>query len=96
MGCMMAALKLPAYVVDYTTKTIDAVLSPAAINGQVVEVDVYARNDVSQRLMATGQRVQHDGDKFRVTVQTANGESTDDWSYTIIRESAGRSRKLKR
>jgi len=92
----MAALKLPAYVVDYTTKTIDAVLSPAAINGQQVEVDVYARNDVSKRLMAMGQRVQHDGDKFRVTVTTEGGEEVDDWSYTIIRESAGRSRKLKR
>ncbi len=92
----MAALKLPAYVVDYTTKTIDAVLSPAAINGQQVEVDVYARNDVSKRLMATGQRVQNDGDKFRVTVTTELGAEVDDWSYTIIRESAGRSRKLKR
>ena len=37
-----------------------------------------------------------DGDMFRVSVTTGAGSHSDDWSYTILRESAGRSRKMKK
>ncbi|MFZ6657058.1 hypothetical protein [Undibacterium sp. TJN19] len=92
----MAGLKLPTYVLEYTTKTIDSVLSPAALEGQSVEVDVYERNDVSKKHVASGQRIKGEGDMFRVSVTTDAGPHADEWSYTILRESAGRSRKLKK
>ncbi|MFZ6743886.1 hypothetical protein ACO0LC_11710 [Undibacterium sp. JH2W] len=88
----MAGLTLPTYVLEYTTKTIDAVLSQAALEGNEVEVDVYERSDVSKKHVALGKRMKGDGDMFRVSV----GAHSDDWSYTILRESAGRSRKLKK
>lgn len=93
----MAGLKLPTYVLEYTTKTIDAVLSQAALEGSEVEIDVYERSDVSKRHTASGKRLKEgDGDMFRVSVTTPNGSHSDDWNYTILRESAGRSRKMKR
>ncbi|MFZ6734485.1 hypothetical protein ACO0LG_21320 [Undibacterium sp. Ji42W] len=88
----MAGLTLPTYVLEYTTKTIDAVLSQAALEGSEVEVDVYERSDVSKKHVALGKRLKGDSDMFRVSV----GSHDDDWNYTILRESAGRSRKLKK
>ncbi|PXX39713.1 hypothetical protein [Undibacterium pigrum] len=88
----MAGLTLPTYVLEYTTKTIDAVLSQAALEGNEVEVDVYERSDVSKKHVALGKRLKGDNDMFRVSV----GSHDDDWNYTILRESAGRSRKLKK
>ncbi|MFZ6640538.1 hypothetical protein ACO0LL_12395 [Undibacterium sp. TC4M20W] len=88
----MAGLTLPTYVLEYTTKTIDAVLSQAALEGNEVEVDVYERSDVSKKHVALGKRLKGDSDMFRVSV----GSHDDDWNYTILRESAGRSRKLKK
>ncbi|MBC3908646.1 MULTISPECIES: hypothetical protein [Undibacterium] len=92
----MAGLTLPTYVLEYTTKTIDAVLSQAALEGNEVEVDVYERSDVSKKHVASGKRMKGDGDMFRVSVTTGAGSHSDDWSYTILRESAGRSRKMKK
>ena len=92
----MAGLTLPTYVLEYTTKTIDAVLSQVALEGGEVEVDVYERSDVSKKHVASGKRIKGEGDMFRVSVTTAGGAHSDDWSYTILRESAGRSRKLKK
>ncbi|BBB60065.1 hypothetical protein UNDKW_1792 [Undibacterium sp. KW1] len=88
----MAGLTLPTYVLEYTTKTIDAVLSQAALEGNEVEVDVYERSDVSKKHVALGKRLKGDSDMFRVSV----GSHDDDWNYTILRESAGRSRKMKK
>ncbi|BBB66069.1 hypothetical protein UNDYM_1816 [Undibacterium sp. YM2] len=88
----MAGLTLPTYVLEYTTKTIDAVLSQAALEGNEVEVDVYERSDVSKKHVALGKRLKSDSDMFRVSV----GSHDDDWNYTILRESAGRSRKMKK
>ncbi|MFZ6875106.1 hypothetical protein ACO0LF_23830 [Undibacterium sp. Di27W] len=88
----MAGLTLPTYVLEYTTKTIDAVLSQTALEGNEVEVDVYERSDVSKKHVALGKRLKGDSDMFRVSV----GAHNDDWNYTILRESAGRSRKLKK
>lgn len=92
----MAGLTLPTYVLEYTTKTIDAVLSQSALEGQEVEIDVYERSDVNKKHVALGKRIKGDGDIFRVSVDTGAGSHSDDWSYTILRESAGRSRKIKR
>ncbi|MFZ6769007.1 hypothetical protein ACO0LM_18285 [Undibacterium sp. Di26W] len=92
----MAGLKLPTYILEYTTKTIDAVLSQTALEGNEVEIDVYERMDASKKHTASGIRVKGDGDMFRVSVKTASGSHSDDWNYTILRESAGRSRKMKK
>lgn len=92
----MASLKPPAYVLEYTTKTIDAVLSPAALEGKQVEVDVYERIDVSKKHVASGLRIKGVNDMFRVSVSTGNGTHSDEWDYTILRDSAGRARKMKK
>ncbi|MCH8622142.1 hypothetical protein [Undibacterium sp. TS12] len=92
----MAGLTLPTYVLEYTTKTIDAVLSQTALEGGEVEIDVYERNDASKKHVASGKRLKGEGDMFRVSVSTGAGQHSDDWNYTILRESAGRSRKMKK
>ncbi|MFZ6844382.1 hypothetical protein [Undibacterium sp. RuTC16W] len=92
----MGGLTLPTYVLEYTTKTIDSVLSQAALEGSEVEVDVYERRDASRKHVALGQRLKDEDDTFRVTVNTELGLHNDEWNYTILRESAGRSRKMKK
>ncbi|MBC3918932.1 hypothetical protein H8L32_15685 [Undibacterium sp. CY18W] len=92
----MAGFTLPTYVLEYTTKTIDAVLSQAALEGNEVEIDVYERSDVNKKHTASGKRLKDDNDMFRVSVTTPGGQHSDDWNYTILRESAGRSRKMKK
>lgn len=92
----MGIPKPPLYVLEYTTKTIDSVLSAAALDGDNVEVDVYDRRDVSKKHVATGRRVKGEDDSFLVSVDTGNGIHEDEWNYTILRESAGRSKKVKR
>ena len=92
----MSALVLPKYVLEYTIKTTDAVLSQAALQGHEVEIDVYDRSDVAKRHVAVGQRLSGEGDMFRVTVVTDSGSHSDEWNYTILRDSAGRSRKMKK
>lgn len=92
----MASLKPPVYVLEYTPRTIDAVLSPAALEGKAVEVDVYERIDVSKKHVASGQRIKGEDDMFRVSVDTGNGAHSDEWNYTILRDSAGRARKMKK
>ena len=85
-------IKIPRFVLEYTHKTIDAVLSPAALQGQQVEVDVYDRTDVNRRYVGIGQRINGDEDIFRVVVNEASVDHTDEWNYTLLRESASRSR----
>ena len=85
-------IKIPRFVLEYTHKTVDAVLSPAALQGQEVEVDVYDRTDVNRRCTGIGHRINGDEDIFRVVVADGNGEHTDEWNYTLLRESASRSR----
>ncbi|MFZ6673731.1 hypothetical protein [Undibacterium sp. Xuan67W] len=92
----MGGLTLPTYVLEYTAKTIDSVLSQAALEGSQVEVDVYERHDVSKKHVALGQRLKDVDDTFRVSVNTESGLHNDEWNYTILRESAGRSRKMKK
>jgi hypothetical protein len=46
----MGSFVAPLYVLDYTTKTINAVLSPAALEGKEVEVDVYDRRDAGKNI----------------------------------------------
>ena len=91
----MASLKPPVYVLEYTAKTIGAVLSAAALEGKQVEVDVYERIDASKKHVAAGQRIKDGSDMFRVSVSTGNGMHSDEWDYTILRDSAGRARKMK-
>ncbi|MFZ6751304.1 hypothetical protein [Undibacterium sp. Ren11W] len=89
----MSAFSMPVYMVDFTPKTIAAVLSPAAIDGSEVEVDVYARTDVSQKLIAKGQRLKDADDNFRIIVSGDGVNNQHDWNFTILRDSADRSRK---
>ncbi|MCU6432993.1 hypothetical protein LPB67_04275 [Undibacterium sp. Jales W-56] len=92
----MGGLTLPTYVLEYTSKTIDSVLSQDAMEGNQVEVDVYERHDVSKKYVASGQRLKDGKDTFRVSVTTESGVCNDEWNYTILRESAGRSRKMRK
>lgn len=89
----MGAFAMPIYMVDFTPKTIAALTSPAAIGGTEVEVDVYDRNDVNLKFEAKGQRVKEDQDMFRIIVAADNVNNQHDWNFTILRESADRSRK---
>ncbi|MES2047892.1 MAG: hypothetical protein V4447_05805 [Pseudomonadota bacterium] len=89
----MGAFAMPIYMVDFTPKSIAALTSPAAIAGTEVEVDVYDRNDVTLKLEAKGQRVKEDQDMFRIIVDSNGVHNEHDWNYTILRESADRSRK---
>ncbi|MET3119066.1 hypothetical protein AAKU64_003305 [Undibacterium sp. GrIS 1.8] len=92
----MVGFTLPVFVLDYTLKTIDSILSQSGLEGKEVEVDVYERSDVNKKHIASGQRIKGEDDLFKVTVNTDAGLHTDEWNYTILRESAGRSRKLKK
>jgi hypothetical protein len=89
----MSAFAMPIYMVDFTPKSIAALTSPAAISGTEVEVDVYDRNDVTLKLEAKGQRVKEDQDMFRIIVDSNGINNQHDWNFTILRESADRSRK---
>ncbi len=89
----MGAFAMPIYMVDFTPKSIAALTSPAAISGMEVEVDVYDRNDVTLKLEAKGQRVKEDQDMFRIIVASNGIHNEHDWNFTILRESADRSRK---
>lgn len=89
----MGAFSMPIYMVDFTPKSIAALSSPAAIDGTEVEVDVYDRNDVTLKLEAKGQRVKEDQDMFRIIVDSNGIHNEHDWNFTILRESADRSRK---
>jgi hypothetical protein len=89
----MGAFAMPIYMVDFTPKSIAALTSPAAISGTEVEVDVYDRNDVTLKLEAKGQRVKEDQDMFRIIVDSNGINNEHDWNFTILRESADRSRK---
>ena len=89
----MGAFAMPIYMVDFTPKSIAALTSPAAIEGADVEVDVYDRNDVTLKLEAKGHRLKEDKDMFRIIVSSDGINNEHDWNYTILRESADRSRK---
>jgi hypothetical protein len=89
----MSAFAMPVYMLEFTPRTISSLLSPAAIEGNVVELDVYDRNDLAIKLEATGQRLKSAPDLFRITT-TYNGVTNEhDWNFTILRESADRGRK---
>ncbi|MFZ6690401.1 hypothetical protein [Undibacterium sp. SXout20W] len=92
----MTGLTMPLYVLEYTVKTVNSLLSPAALEGKEVEVDVYDRRDVEKKHTGIGRRIPGDDDFFRVRVALDSGEHEDEWNYTILRESAGRSRKTKK
>lgn len=89
----MGAFAMPIYMVDFTPKSIAALSSPAAIEGTEVELDVYDRNDVTIKLEAKGQRVKEDQDMFRIIVASNGINNQHDWNFTILRDSADRSRK---
>lgn len=89
----MGAFAMPVYMVDFTPKTIAALTSPAAIEGAEVELDVYDRKDVNLKLEAKGQRLKDNQEMFRITVASDGVHNAHDWNFTILRESADRSRK---
>ena len=91
----MAAFAMPVYMLDYTPKTISALLSPTAIEGKEVEVDVYDKNNLELKLQAKGQRVVNDPDLFKITTEYNGKVNEHDWNFTILRDSADRSRKKK-
>ncbi len=89
----MGAFAMPVYMLDFTPKTIASLLSPAAIDGDVVEVDVYDRNDLELKLQAKGQRSKSDPEMFKITTEYNGKVNEHEWNFTILRESADRSRK---
>ncbi|MDO9193278.1 MAG: hypothetical protein Q7U12_10305 [Undibacterium sp.] len=89
----MGAFAMPVYMVDFTPKTIAALTSPAAIAGTEVDLDVYDRKDANLKLEAKGQRLKENQDMFRIVVQSDDINNQHDWDFTILRESADRSRK---
>ncbi|MBC3881105.1 hypothetical protein H8K35_00675 [Undibacterium sp. LX40W] len=89
----MSAFAMPVYMLEFTPKTIASLLSPAAIDGAVVELDVYDRNDLEIKVPATGQRLKAEPDMFRITTVYDGKTNEHDWNFTILRESADRSRK---
>ena len=89
----MGAFAMPIYMVDFTPKTITALTSPAAIDGTEVDLDVYDRKDVNLKLEAKGHRVKDNQDMFRIIVASEGIHNEHDWNFTILRESADRSRK---
>ena len=91
----MNAFAMPVYMLEFTPKTIASLLSQAAIEGSLVELDVYARNDLAVKLEASGQRVKATPELFRITTVHNGVPNEHDWNFTILRESADRSRKKK-
>lgn len=91
----MSGFAMPVYMLEFTPKTIASLLSQAAIEGTVVELDVYARNDLAVKLEARGQRLKATPDLFRITTVRDGVTNEHDWNFTILRESADRSRKKK-
>lgn len=89
----MTAFAMPVYMLEYTPRTIASLLSPAAIDGQVVEVDVYDRSDLAIKLSATGKRVKAEPEMFCITTVYNGVTNEHNWNFTILRESADRSRK---
>ena len=89
----MVAFAMPVYMLDYTPKTIVSLLSAEAIDGNVVTLDVYDRKNLDLKLSATGQRLSATPDLFRVITEHEGVKNEHDWNFTILRESADRSRK---
>ncbi|MFZ6801775.1 hypothetical protein [Undibacterium sp. Di24W] len=89
----MGAFAMPVYMLEFTPKTIASLLSQHAIDGVEIELDVYNKNDLTIKLEAKGQRLKSDPDLFRI-ITVHNGVTNEhDWNFTILRESADRSRK---
>lgn len=86
---------MPVYMIDFTPKTIASLTSQDARNGVVVELDVYERTNVESKLTAKGQRSQQDKDMFKVTTIFNDVTNEHDWNYTILCESADRSKNSK-
>lgn len=89
----MGAFAMPVYMLEYTPKTIASLLSQAAIDGTEVALDVYFKNDLNVKLEARGQRLHSDPDLFRIITEHDGAVNEHDWNFTILRESADRSRK---
>ncbi|MFC0350005.1 hypothetical protein [Undibacterium danionis] len=89
----MGAFAMPVYMLEFTPKTISSLLSQNAIDGGEVDLDVYNKNDLSIKLAAKGQRLKSDPDMFRIITVHDGVTNEHDWNFTILRESADRSRK---
>lgn len=89
----MGGFVMPVYMVDFTPKTIASLLSQATLDGAQVDLDVYDRKNVNIKLEAKGQRLKGEDDMFRITVVGDGVSNEHDWNFTILRESADRSRK---
>ncbi|MFZ6818187.1 hypothetical protein [Undibacterium sp. Ji22W] len=91
----MGAFAMPVYMLEFTPKTIASLLSPAAIEGSLVDLDVYDRQNLELKLEAKGQRLKDNPEMFRITTLYNGVSNEHDWNFTILRESADRSRKKK-
>ena len=89
----MVAFAMPVFMLEFTPKTIASLLSQNAIDGVEVELDVYKKNDLAVKVEAKGQRLKSDPDLFRITTTHNDVTNEHDWNFTILRESADRSRK---
>jgi hypothetical protein len=88
----MGAFAMPVYMLDFTPKTIASLLSAEAIDGKVVAIEVYDRKNLDLKLGASGQRLSANPDMFRVITEYQGVTNEHDWNFTILRESADRSR----
>lgn len=91
----MGAFTMPVFMLDFTPKTIASLLSSEAIDGNVVSLDVYDRKNLDLKLGASGQRLSANPDLFRVITEHQGVTNEHDWNFTILRESADRSRHKK-
>jgi hypothetical protein len=89
----MSAFAMPVFMLEFTPKTIASLLSPSAIDGSVVSVDVYDRNNLEVKVEASGQRLKATPELFRIITEHGGVRNEHDWNFTILRESADRSRK---
>jgi transcriptional regulator with XRE-family HTH domain len=73
----------PIFVVDFTPRTIDAILSSAAAEGRELVIDVCNENDPSVKAVAAG-RLSADG-VFKVTLEDG---ADFDWTFEFLKEKA--------
>jgi hypothetical protein len=83
---------MPVYMIDFTAKTIASIKSKDARSGDIVDIDVYERTNVESKLSGKGQRSKEDRDMFKVTTVFNDVTNEHDWNFTILCESADRSK----
>ena len=76
----------PTFVVDFTQRSIDAILSHAAKNGEEVEIDVKSTSDPAETYVGTG-RLNEEG-IFEIVVKTPQGRQEHDHTFETLIDAA--------